>query len=358
VSKFVQEEEKMKCILHIGAPKTGTTSLQGYLNEPENLKGSGVHYISAGRTFGEKFINRHVGYLFAAYPADDIPPMMMAHVGLRTTEDRRAYSRQLAGELEAELACLGPDATVVISDEELFSFTTDNLADHLKRLLAKHFDSIEILAYVRNPISYVSSAYVQSVRIGNRSCAREFSEKLAGNTLYLNALSTWSRAFGKENLRVEWYDGTNVVDRMITRLALKAPASNSARFLNTSMSTAGVEVLRTINGLGPHELQLQLMLRNVCDKIKGQKWTISKDIADFILNVSAAELDEIIDQFGVEGASVDEVRADWTKIPTLSGPVEEQLKIKALAVALFQRIHAGVRTQLTGYVPATHPWIL
>lgn len=349
----------MKCILHIGAPKTGTTSIQNYLNLTDNLLGSNVHYVSAGRRFGEQRFNRHIGLLLSVYPTDQTPPAMMAHVGLVSRQAQRGYSKTFIAELEEELKPLGDNATIFISDEELFNFATEEIAGKIYSVLSSFFSQVEIWAYVRNPVGYLSSAYVQSIRMGNRSSARDFSERLLDDTLYLKPLSIYSSCFGHENIKISWYTGSNVVTALSEKLSLRAPADEDLRFRNESMSRNALEVLRHINKLGPHELPLQLLLRNVCDKLRGPKWTVSPDLAKYILDRSIGELDTLTDTYRIDGASEDEIRSSWTKVPPLlEHNASSNGQLEKSATALFQRIHASVRNKLTGYVPSHHPWIL
>jgi hypothetical protein len=349
----------MKCILHIGAPKTGTTSIQNYLNTADNLIGSNVHYVSAGRQFGAQRFNRHIGLLFSVYPIDQTPPAMMGHVGLTSREARIDYSEAFVAELEEELKTLGDNATIIISDEELFNFATEEIAEKICSVLRTLFAEIEIWAYIRNPVSYLSSAYIQSIRMGNSSSAREFSEKLLDETLYLKPLSMFSSRFGQETITIDWYTGSNVVTTLSEKLSLRPPADDDLRFRNESMSASALEVLRHINKLGPHELPLQLLLRDVCDKIKGPKWTVSQDLAQYILDRSIRELDTLTDTYRIGGASESEIRSAWMQMPQLlEHDVSNNGHLEKSATALFQRIHASVQSKLTGYVLSQHPWIL
>lgn len=150
-----------KLVVHIGTPKTGTSSLQGYLstNHLEVLEQSSVLYPSndGGTGFGINRISN--GALLQPEYYDD--------VALRTKFDNWFAKADV----------------VFLSEEVLF------LDDNLKMLQYLKNDKVEIviMGFFRNAAEYLSSLWMEFNRFENRRLAPSLCEFMKG-TAYLRSL--------------------------------------------------------------------------------------------------------------------------------------------------------------------------
>ena len=139
-----------KCILHIGMHKTGSSSIQAYLAKHRKNLGKGMKYANLGSP-------NHSGafiYMFCKR-LEDFPHF--ANRGLSVEEVQFKIERFRANfirELESDFD------TLIFSGEEIVNLNESEL-NTLKKQLAQFVDEVEIVAYVRPPVSFMSSAFQQ-----------------------------------------------------------------------------------------------------------------------------------------------------------------------------------------------------
>jgi len=197
--------------LHIGAPKTATSTLQRALsNNYQQLREIGVLYPRACRsgnahhTLACDLIETHQGFTMPDFWYDDIP--------------RRASWQLLQEEIVANRAGLKK----VILSTELLSGQDHRLPDMLEDIQAhlQDFD-IKIIAYLRRQDQLYSSLYNQDVKGARQwtGSAYEFYEthQLLRND-YDTVLQSWANTFGGDNILLrpfeqqQWVDGSVFAD--------------------------------------------------------------------------------------------------------------------------------------------------
>jgi hypothetical protein len=189
----------MELIVHIGTPKTGTTSVQELLfKNRAALNSQGFHFLQCA---GERN-NREL----AVYSLrDDVPDEILRWRGIRTPEQRAAFRDGLKERLQEELSSLGDSIhTVIVSSEQLSARL--NHCDEVGRfqsLVSPHFSDIRILVWLREQCNMATSRYSTAVRSGVTLGFRAFMNDChPGNPLfnYLDLLDRWADVFGRENI--------------------------------------------------------------------------------------------------------------------------------------------------------------
>ncbi len=160
--------------LHIGTPKTGSTSLQGFLsqNEEQLRRDAGINYMTAGR--------KHIAHnpLAAAARRGGIEPILDA----------------IVAEADAQ-----PELTHVISSEMLFNFYTT------RKLIGTIPDALrgrtKVLCYVRRQDIYLEALYKQLLKNSRIQPDRQaFLEDSDRHLRYFDVLSTYAEVCGAENI--------------------------------------------------------------------------------------------------------------------------------------------------------------
>lgn len=254
--------------LHIGTPKTGTTSLQGMMaNNRPLLKKYGLSYPDLGFRYPEILANRNAHFLIA--------PVMNA--------DGSCDRSRLSADYEAGLDMLVPlsetcDA-VLLSDEGIYcsSQFRPDFWSRLKKDLETRGFSLKIILYLRRQDLFLESLYAQRVR--QHHCAAPF-DQFVRTTLqeeppyelnYYSYLEHIAAVTGRENLIVrvfekERFDGIN---NSLYSDFLQIFGLTPEEFViekerkNTSLGGEYLEIKRILNKLPSDRPEQHLIAQNM-----------------------------------------------------------------------------------------------
>lgn len=231
--------QKLKLILHAGTPKTGTTSLQTYLDKNQRkLRGKGILYPHNL----DKLQNPHA------------PKHQWFEKNLVT-----AHLEHLLENFKNILSQVKEDThTIILSSEGIYNCWWD-FPDESKAILGelnKLFDT-EVWVWFREPLGFIESYYKQCIRnpqIENNPCYGKdlsFAEMLdiewfSQHLNYQGFVDECHTIFGRSNVFVFKYEG-DVVQEVMQKLGLETPHDNPPPRLNKSLNSASIAILRTIN---------------------------------------------------------------------------------------------------------------
>jgi len=242
----------MKCILHIGTEKTGTTTLQHWLYaNRDSLSAAGVALPTvAGRHNNPDLISfllqsgasRAEGHHVSAWDKPKLDPV--------------AFAEQFQGELEH----LAQDHhTVIVTSEHMHSRlqSVEQIAE-LKRLLDPVCTEFEVVCYFREQSQLRKSLYSTGLKVGLTKALVEFAADANPSSHYYNyvdVLRKWEEVFGKSAITARLHDRASFVDGDLRRDFLKAtalavdPASLSFEIEkeNASFGRVGADVVRLLN---------------------------------------------------------------------------------------------------------------
>ncbi len=193
-------------ILHIGWPKTGSTSIQMFLQT--NRKHLRRNRIAALETFASKRMvgmNSSILSFLLLRPQDhDAKPLVtqerMDLLGIQSKEELIDLQKGMKDKLHQEVKALeGECSKFVISGENLSRLRVVDIK-RLRKLCGDLFDEYKIVCYLRRQDLYLISRYSTELYLGsvinfdkylNRYRDMEYSR-------YDEMLGGWSSVFGKE----------------------------------------------------------------------------------------------------------------------------------------------------------------
>lgn len=175
-----------RLFLHIGQPKTATTSIQNFLAvNREQLIKKGWLYPNAARQYAAHHL---LGNFFRAQPIHWIG-----------SADPSAVMQELMHEIE-ETGC----DNIIMSTESLyFAENHARFRDYFKA-----FD-VSVVVFLRRQDEWLESAYQENLKNGEtRLDPERYLAAHAGSLDYAARLKTWADVFGKEKILVHSFEST------------------------------------------------------------------------------------------------------------------------------------------------------
>jgi len=230
---------RIKLILHVGTPKTGTTSMQVYLAKRQSkLRRKGILY-----------------------------PHNLEKIKHSTAPKHQWFEKNLVSEnfeyflenIQNIIAQINQDThTIIISSEGIYNFWWD-FSDESKKLLnefSQLFDT-QVWVWFRDPLEFAESYYKQCIRNpqveGNLCYGKDlsFAEMLEIKWFYQHLdyqgfVNECEVVFGKEQVLAFEYKG-DVVTELIQKLGLTTPYDNPTPRKNKNLNNVSVELLKMIN---------------------------------------------------------------------------------------------------------------
>ena len=190
----------LRCILHIGTAKTGSTTIQSFLQQNrQDLLARGFYFPhSLGEANHEKLV---------AYALDPSKiESKRRHFSIASKEDVSRFRRQTEAELSDELRnCPETIETLVLSNEHCHSrLTQATEIQALEQLLRPFCSEIRVLVYLRRQDRVALSLYNTKVLSGSSS-ARVFPSvrpTLPIRFDHCTGLELYASIFGRENITV------------------------------------------------------------------------------------------------------------------------------------------------------------
>lgn len=202
----------MRCIIHIGMHKTGSTSIQN------SLRGFSDDRFLYARLGADPNHSLAMYSFFAESPERH-------HQHKAGGRDRSAvqdYGAKVRIDLERSISA-AHGRTLLVSGEDI-SVLPQNDLDKLRRYFREHFDELLICGYVRPPAGYISSEFQQRIKGG-------LSVRVSPDQEYRSYEKTFRKfdeIFGRENVQL-WkfepksFPGGCVVQDFCARLDISFP---------------------------------------------------------------------------------------------------------------------------------------
>ncbi len=239
LADLLKPVEQLKLIIHVGTPKTGTTSLQTYLDKKQRkLRGKGILYPHNLERIQNSSAPKHQWFE---------KNLVTTHV-----ENFLKNFKNIISQVKQDTH------TIILSSEGIYNYWWDfpDESKDILRVLGKRF-GIEIWIWFREPLVFIESYYKQCIRnpqIENNLCYGKnlsFAEMLeiewfAQHLDYQGFVTECQTLFGKNNVSVFKYQG-DVVQEVIQKLGLATPHDNPTSRKNQSLNSASIALLRTIN---------------------------------------------------------------------------------------------------------------
>ena len=233
--------------LHIGIPKTGTTSIQNFLfANRDRLDAHGFHWPQSMTSRNHRVL--------CVYSLDDtVVDNTRKAAQITTPEKVQAFRAEFAPRFRADALTWPADRSVVLTSEQLFRVTRPSEFERLRDLLQASGRRIVVGVYLRRQDLYFTSEYSQVIKGGTDA---EFvpPSNMAEQKIYNYAtfLKRWAAAFDRENIIVRVFErgamaGGDAVQDFCATVGLQGFESlEQVEEKNQSLDAAALEFLRRI----------------------------------------------------------------------------------------------------------------
>jgi hypothetical protein len=241
----------MKAIVHIGAPKTGSSTIQEFLfrnTEALAAQGFRFHRNVAGR--GSQF---------------EYPLAALASIGrlLPGREEQTRYSstdlatHQATGAaVLAELAANRADwrePVALFSSEHIYPWIVAPAEiAALDRIFAAHFDEVRYVLYIRNQEDLIVSEYSEVLKRGSNQRLAGLIEQRKPSLNWEPRVRNWEKVVGRTRLDLRLFDPTFLVDGDLladfaATCGVQLAGLDIPPRVNESLTAAAAECLRMMN---------------------------------------------------------------------------------------------------------------
>jgi hypothetical protein len=185
-------------VLHIGMPKTGTTSIQETFGRQRGtLLKEGIHYprkrpFNHANTFTPIFLHSRLNTIHFKQNRINTPEKAETKVD----ELKRYWEQQFRKNAQD---------IFIISAESLYRLSAQEIHD-VKEFVSPHFDRVRIIVYVRQPEAALKSMWGQRVKtLSETQTQQQLFETLLGAWNFA-FVRDWAEAFGRQNIIVRPFD--------------------------------------------------------------------------------------------------------------------------------------------------------
>jgi hypothetical protein len=279
----------MKLTLHVGLPKTATTTVQ--------------HTLSAAKL--------QLADLGVCYPGHSV----VHHEIIRAIELVAAGKTSFEGRAEELLAAFAEEAErssanhVLISSEAMFSASPAAIL-RMRDMLVRYFPAItefSILCYVREPIAFAASLGQQGLKSGVSRLSDLYQNPW--NVRLKASLTNYIAAYGRDHVHVRYFHPDHLKNRDVVADFLDAlglsslilPAS--AATLNSSLSSEGAmiaDALAEIRPRGKRQRSKRKAYKRILEGIAGSKFVLPREVQDRVIEGSREDMAALKEIFGLE----------------------------------------------------------
>ncbi|MBF7044099.1 hypothetical protein, partial [Campylobacter volucris] len=201
----------MTCYLHIGTPKTGTTSIQEFLYLNKNFFLDLGFYIPS--SIGKKNHSR-LAMMCADYtrPEHNIFKAYLNKHKIATKEDFVKHTNTIIETFKEELKYVSQDKIIISSENIQETLQTEEEIIKLKNILNNlNFNKIYIILYIRRPEELMLSLYSMLIKAGYTD-ERTIMNTPKHNVFFRHVcnhketLLRFSSIFGKKNIIVRKFE--------------------------------------------------------------------------------------------------------------------------------------------------------
>jgi hypothetical protein len=279
------------CFLHIGPPKTGSTSVQQTLwKNRELLAKSSIHYPE---------LEKNHRFLVSCFMNE--PQKFDYNKLLKRTDEeivRVNFEKLKQFKNESDTTDC---RTLILSSEHLVLLKVEEIMK-LKQYLFEICEDVKILIYLRHPISSVGSFIQESIKNGNRHLS-EMRQKPPFSR-FGHLIPKWEECFGTESVVLrEMHSNSlinkDLIDDFLNIIGYSGDSSKIKRVkANESLSAPAVLIADALTLIAP-KFSADRKNSNYLSEIKGPKYIPDQEILNKTMELAKPHLEYLEQKWGI-----------------------------------------------------------
>ena len=228
---------KKRCIVHIGMPKTGTSTLQEVLHNTIGGSSGSFSYMKLDTP-------NHGGAIYSLFAEN--PFILNYHrLNRHNTDDILKFNEKNRSRIESDFIKHDTE-NKIISGEDIFHMSEEELRQ-FKNFLNNYFEEIVVVGYVRPVSSFLNSSFQQLVKFHELN----FFDLRKIYPYYRIKFEKFDSVFGSENVKLYLYDtskfpGGDIVKHFSNQFGIKIE-DKKIRKMNESITKELISILFTYN---------------------------------------------------------------------------------------------------------------
>ncbi len=279
----------MKCIIHVGIHKTGSTSIQAALSRLESVD---FQYLLMDR-------ENHSVPIRTLFGSDPMGHPALKRKGYTSPPDVQKYRDKWLSEFYQQVK--GAKRNLIISGEDLSLEGGEEVLEKLRAALSPYFQHFHVIAYVRRPVSYTESAFQEVIKNGGT-----FFKPELHFPKYRQRLEQLEAVFGRDSVEYVLFDraelyGKDVVIDFFQRVGIKE-APGGVIEDNQSLNMAALSAVYNYRRMRRHLMPLSAAENNelvsVARRLEGEKFRFSPAIMSPLLEKYSSEVEWMESRLG------------------------------------------------------------
>ena len=245
----------MHALIHIGIPKSGTSTIQAFLAANRAALGArGVVHAPFNPRFGSQF--EFAVTALQATGATIRPPLERRRLGFRTQEDQARYVTAYHEFLGRTLRATSGARLFLGSSEHIYAWlTTPETIAALDHHLHEHFESVRYLVYLRAQDELITSTYSEAIR---RGATHDFKTHMARHRRinHWRKIRMWSQVVTRGRLQVRLMQRDALIEGDLlhdfcTQAGVSVDGLQRPAPHNTALSVEEIALRRNLNRVLP-----------------------------------------------------------------------------------------------------------
>ncbi|QNJ21971.1 hypothetical protein SynMITS9220_00658 [Synechococcus sp. MIT S9220] len=236
-----------KLDLHIGLPKTGSSTIQTFLHsQRQEISKQSIEIPTCLGPYS------HYKLALMFYSTNHKADFLAKNNHLQTTEERLKFRALWEASLKEELESK-PNQQWIISSEFLqHCLQAEHEITSLAEMLRQYFNEINLLLYVRKPIRAAVSMMSTEVKMGKHKFEIERPAYYRNLCNHQQTITIWQNAFRPDHFKIRDYDsqqkyGTLLQDFCKHTGITWRDSFGQTRRSNQSLSLKGLQIMTSLN---------------------------------------------------------------------------------------------------------------